>query len=75
VRSVSADRIIDPQTNNPYYLVRIEVDPEQLKKIDPDIELTPGMPAEAMVMTGTRTALQYLTQPFIDSLRRSMRES
>lgn len=75
VRSVSADRIIDPQTNNPYYLVRIEVDPEQLKKIDPDIQLTPGMPAEAMVMTGTRTALQYLTQPFIDSLRRSMQES
>ena len=75
VRSVSADRIIDPQTNNPYYLVRIEVDPEQLKKIDPDIQLTPGMPAEAMVMTGTRTALQYLTQPFVDSLRRSMQES
>lgn len=75
VRSVSADRIIDPQTNSPYYLVRIEVDPAQLTKIDPDIELTPGMPAEAMVMTGTRTALEYLTEPFLDSLRRSMQES
>src|SRR5690606_15107890 len=68
VRSVSADRIIDPQTNTPYYLVRIEVDPEQLAKIGPNIVLTPGMPAEAMVMTGTRTAWQYLTQPFVDSL-------
>lgn len=75
VRSVSADRIIDPQNNTPYYLVRIEVDRDQLAKIDPDIVLTPGMPAEAMVMTGTRTALQYLTQPFLDSLRRSMQES
>lgn len=74
VRSVSADRIVDPQTNTPYYLVRIEVDRDQLAKIGPNIVLTPGMPAEAMVMTGTRTAWQYLTQPFVDSLRRSMRE-
>lgn len=75
VRSVSADRIVDPQNNTPYYLVRIEVDREHLAKIAPDVALTPGMPADAMVMTGERTALSYLTRPFLDSLRRSMRES
>ena len=75
VRSVSADRIVDEKTSTPYYLVRIEVDREHLAKVAPDVELTPGMPAEAMVMTGHRTALSYLTQPFLDSLRRSMRES
>jgi HlyD family secretion protein len=75
VRSVSADRIVDEKTSTPYYLVRIEVDREHLAKVAPDVELMPGMPAEAMVMTGHRTALSYLTQPFLDSLRRSMRES
>jgi hypothetical protein len=33
------------------------------------------MPAEVMIMTGERTALQYIVQPFLDSIRRSFRES
>ncbi|HEX6957100.1 MAG TPA: HlyD family type I secretion periplasmic adaptor subunit [Ferrovibrio sp.] len=75
VRSVSADRIVEPNSSKPYYLVRVEVDRAQLARLAPDIELTPGMPAEVMVMAGTRTALGYLTQPLIDSLRQSMNES
>ena len=38
------------------------------------IELLPGMPAEAMIMTGERTALDYLIGPLVDSFRRSFRE-
>jgi HlyD family secretion protein/epimerase transport system membrane fusion protein len=75
VRDVSADRIVDPQTQSSYYKVRVEVDREALAALGSGIELSPGMPAEVMVMTGQRTAFEYLTRPFLDSLRRSFTES
>ncbi|MBE0529831.1 MAG: HlyD family type I secretion periplasmic adaptor subunit [Rhodospirillales bacterium] len=75
VRDVSADRIVDPQTQASYYKVRVEVDREALAALGSGIELSPGMPAEVMVMTGQRTAFEYLTRPFLDSLRRSFTES
>ena len=33
------------------------------------------MPAEAMIITGERTAFEYLIQPIRDTFRRSLRES
>lgn len=75
VRDVSADRLVDPQTQATYYKVRVEVDRKALAAIGHGIELSPGMPAEVMVMTGQRTAFDYLTRPFLDSLRRGLTES
>lgn len=75
VRTVSADRIVDPKTSSPYYQVRVEVDRRHLAEIGPGLELTAGMPAEVMVVTGQRTAFDYFAQPFLDSLRRSLKES
>lgn len=74
VRSLSADRLLDDATRQPYYLARVEVDREALKRIDPDITLIPGMPAEVLIVTGERTLLQYLLKPFLDVLNRSFRE-
>ena len=77
VQTVSADRLIDEATGQPYFLARIEVDPAALEGLmdqDTPIELLPGMPAEAMIMTGERTALDYLIGPLVDSFRRSFRE-
>ena len=39
------------------------------------MSITPGMPAEVMIMSGERTLVQYLVQPLMDSLRRTFRES
>jgi HlyD family secretion protein len=74
VRSVSADRLIDEQTRQPYYLARVEVDRHELDQLSPRIELMPGMPAEVLIVTHERTLLEYLTQQFLDSFRRSFRE-
>ena len=74
VRSVSADRLIDEQTRQPYYLARVEVDRQELDRLSPRIELMPGMPAEVLIVTHERTLLEYLTQQFLDSFRRSFRE-
>ncbi|WP_230532362.1 HlyD family type I secretion periplasmic adaptor subunit [Microvirga roseola] len=75
VRSVSADRIVDEQTHQSYYLARIEVDRDELRRIDPHIELIAGMPAEALVVTSERTMFQYLLEPFLETFRRSFREA
>lgn len=74
VMSVSADRIIDDVTKQPFYLARVEVDRDSLRKVEPQIELVPGMPAEVLIVTGERTMMQYLLEPFSELFRRSFRE-
>jgi HlyD family secretion protein len=74
VLSVSADSLRDEQTGVSYYLVRVEVDRQQLARVAADVQLVPGMPAEVLIVTGERTLLGYLVQPFRDMFRRSLRE-
>lgn len=74
VRTVSADSLLDERTGQRYFLARVEVDRQRLRELAPQIELSAGMPAEVMIMTGERTALDYLLRPFLDSIRRSFRE-
>ena len=75
LRSISADRLIEEHTGEPYFLAKVEVDPLELQRIAPDIELSPGMPADVMILTGERTLLDYLIRPFTESLTKSFRES
>ncbi len=74
VRSISADSLMDEITGESYYLARVEVPLEELEKLGQDIKITPGMPADVLIVTGERTMLQYLLQPLKDSLRRTFRE-
>jgi HlyD family secretion protein len=75
VRSVSADRLTDEATRQPYYLARVQVDREEVKRVDSRIELMSGMPAEVLIVTGERTMAEYIFQPFLDALWRSFRET
>ena len=52
----------------------VEIDREQLRRLDPQIELMPGMPAEAFIATAERTVLEYLLQPFLLVVEHSFRE-
>jgi HlyD family secretion protein len=72
VREVSADRLEDPATRQPYYLARVAVDRGSLPA---GVVLSAGMPADVMIVTGERTLLDYLTRPITDALRRGLRES
>jgi HlyD family secretion protein/epimerase transport system membrane fusion protein len=74
VKMVSADRMTDEITKNAYFLARVEVDRAELERLATKVELTPGMPAEALIVTETRTFASYLLQPFLEALRRSFRE-
>jgi multidrug efflux pump subunit AcrA (membrane-fusion protein) len=74
VRSISADSLLDETTGERYFLAKVEVPPDEFAKLGADAKVSPGMPAEVLIMTGNRTVLQYLVQPLLDSLRRSFRE-
>lgn len=69
----SADRLVNERTGEPYYLVRVMVPEQELARLG-DHALQPGMPADVMIRTGERTALQYLFQPFLDNLTYAWRE-
>jgi HlyD family type I secretion membrane fusion protein len=70
---VSADRLVDKTTNAPYYSVHVRVSPEALRKAG-DLKLQAGMPAEVFIQTASRNALQYLVDPVLGFLQRSLRE-
>ncbi len=74
VRYVSADRLVDEVTGQPYFRATVEVTKEQIAKIGEGLVLTAGMPAEVMIVTGEQTLLGYLIKPASDTLRRSFRE-
>jgi epimerase transport system membrane fusion protein len=71
--TLSADRLIDEGNRIPYYLARVELTPESVSKLE-GVELLPGMPAEVLIKTGSRTLVQYLAQPLTNTLARSLIE-
>lgn len=75
VRDVSADRIVDPNTGQPYFLARVEVLKEDLDALGDEYVLVPGMPADVMIVTGERTLMGYLLEPFMSAFRRGLRET
>jgi HlyD family secretion protein/epimerase transport system membrane fusion protein len=74
VASVSADRLIDERTGEPYFLAKVHVSSDEIEALDADVTLAPGMPADVMILNGERTVLDYLIKPFSDSIRMSFRE-
>jgi HlyD family type I secretion membrane fusion protein len=73
VIQVSADRLTDPKTNNPYYVASVRVDQAELAAL-PNIRLYPGMPATVMIPTVQRTAFDYLVGPLAMSFNHSFRQ-
>ncbi|MFC0202081.1 HlyD family type I secretion periplasmic adaptor subunit [Paracoccus rhizosphaerae] len=55
------------------YVARVSLAPGELARI-PGFVPTPGMPAEVMIQTQTRTFTQYLVKPIRDSMSRAFRE-
>ena len=73
VASISPDTLYDEATREDYYMAKVVVDqdsiPDELRG-----KLTPGMPADVIVATGERTALDYLVQPIKTRMIKAMRE-
>jgi len=73
VASVSQDRLVDEATHTPYFLVILNIKdsdiPPALK-----LRLRAGLPAEVVVPTGDRSALEYIFNPLTNALHKTMRE-
>lgn len=70
---VSADRLTDPKTNNPYYVAYVRIDESELAAL-PNVKLYPGMPATVIIPTVQRTALDYVVGPLVMSFNHSFRQ-
>ena len=73
VIQISADRLTDPKTNNPYYIAFVRVDQAELDAL-PNIKLYPGMPATVMIPTIQRTAFDYIVGPLVMSFNHAFRQ-
>lgn len=67
---LSADRLIDEVTQEPYYRARIGIADDLPAAVTTD-QLYPGMPVETFIETGERTFFEYLARPILDSLNRA----
>ncbi|MEE1891470.1 HlyD family type I secretion periplasmic adaptor subunit [Pseudomonas otitidis] len=70
---VSADRLLDEQTREPYYQVRIRVSEDGARQLA-GLDIRPGMPVQAFVRTGERSLLNYLFKPLTDRLHLALSE-
>lgn len=70
VIQVAADSTLDEATNQYYYETRVRIDVAELAKHD-GYYLSPGMPADVTIVTGERTMLQYLIDPFVRSVQKA----
>ena len=73
IEYISADRLVSENGGFPYYLARLEVTDKGMIALEGHT-LIPGMPAEVLINTGTRTLLQYLLQPALEAYSRSFIE-
>ena len=58
----------------PYYKARVEIDGDELQKVERGL-LIPGMLAQVEIAAGERSAMRYLFDPILDSMRRAFKES
>ncbi|HEX2116515.1 MAG TPA: HlyD family type I secretion periplasmic adaptor subunit [Alphaproteobacteria bacterium] len=70
---VAADMMTDQRTGDHYFIARARLSRESLAEW-PEVRLYPGMPAEVMIVTGERRAIDYLVSPLFDRMRRAFHE-
>lgn len=73
VTIISADRLIDERTTEPYYQVLINIKDYTLLA-DNKNKLKAGMPVDVFIKTGDRSLLNYLFKPVLDRLHTSLTE-
>ena len=70
---VTADSITD-EKGNQFYIVKINLQGAYLRTKNQNLKIIPGMTAQVDIVTGKRTALQYVFSPITRVLQESLRE-
>lgn len=74
VETVGADAAVDEASKQTFYTIRVKVPANELARAGANVHLTPGMPAQVAVVTGSRTVMDYLLGPMTEAMRTAMRE-
>lgn len=73
VTGVSADRLVDEATRQPYYKLKAKVSQEGVRELAKQ-QIRPGMPVEVFVKTGERSLFNYLFKPIKDRAASALTE-
>ncbi|HKR47627.1 MAG TPA: HlyD family type I secretion periplasmic adaptor subunit [Paraburkholderia sp.] len=70
---ISADRLTNEHTGQPYYRVRAKVTTEGMKTLA-HLDVKPGMPVEVFINAGQRSLMSYLLKPVVDRAHSALSE-
>jgi HlyD family secretion protein len=70
---ITQDQAKDQAKGASFYTVRIMLPDSEIARLK-GLKLVPGMPVEAFIQTGDRTAISYLVKPISDQLMKAWRE-
>ena len=74
VTLISADKITSEKAGASFYRIDVRIDPKELTKLQHDAQITPGMPAQVMIVTGNRSVMGSLISPITDTLRGALHD-
>jgi len=74
VVTVSADRVVNQHSGEEFFVADLRINPKDLSHLPKTVKLTPGMPADAMIVTGKRTIMGFLITPITDTFHNAFRE-
>ncbi|MNB93966.1 Type I secretion system membrane fusion protein PrsE [compost metagenome] len=73
VMTISADRLMDEESKQPFYLAQVEVTPDGMSLLGTN-HIRPGMPASVTIKTGERNMMSYLLKPMLERVDSSFKE-
>lgn len=74
VAFISPGTIMDTDTKQPYYLVRLETDASEVGAEDKVLPLMAGMTVSVDILTGKKTVMHYLLKPINRAKERALTE-
>jgi len=71
---ISPDTIINEEDKKSYYQIRLRTTKNYLEKNGDRLNIIAGMNADADILTGRKTVLDYLLKPILKAKQRALRE-
>jgi HlyD family type I secretion membrane fusion protein len=71
---VSADKIVNEKAGASFYRADLRIDAKELTKLKQSAQISPGMPASVMVVTGKKTVMGSLISPITDTVHGALHD-